>query len=69
MRRTAGVEEKGRRKRGKRSQQANRAEQEKQGGLGPHKEQPTEVGFVCGADASASAGLQCAEHFRTACCI
>ncbi len=68
MRRSAGVEEKGRRKRGKRSRQANRAEQEEQGGPGPHKK-PTEVGFVCGADASASAGLQCAEHFRTACCI
>lgn len=68
MRRTAGVEEKGRRKRGKRSQQANRAEQEEQGGPGPHREH-TEVGFVCGADANASAGLQCAENFRTASCI
>uniref|UniRef100_A0A8C2A6G3 Ankyrin 3 n=1 Tax=Cyprinus carpio TaxID=7962 RepID=A0A8C2A6G3_CYPCA len=63
-----GVEEKGRRKRGKRSQQANRAEQEEQGGPGPHREH-TEVGFVCGADANASAGLQCAENFRTASCI
>uniref|UniRef100_A0A8C2A652 Ankyrin 3 n=1 Tax=Cyprinus carpio TaxID=7962 RepID=A0A8C2A652_CYPCA len=68
VRRTAGVEEKGRRKRGKRSQQANRAEQEEQGGPGPHREH-TEVGFVCGADANASAGLQCAENFRTASCI
>ncbi|XP_016296452.1 ankyrin-3-like isoform X8 [Sinocyclocheilus anshuiensis] len=38
VRRTAGVEEKGRRKRGKRSRQANRAEQEEQGGPGPHRE-------------------------------
>uniref|UniRef100_A0A8C1FH91 Ankyrin 3 n=1 Tax=Cyprinus carpio carpio TaxID=630221 RepID=A0A8C1FH91_CYPCA len=43
VRRTAGVEEKGRRKRGKRSQQANRAEQEEQGGPGPHREH-TEAG-------------------------
>uniref|UniRef100_A0A8C2D4H4 Ankyrin 3 n=1 Tax=Cyprinus carpio TaxID=7962 RepID=A0A8C2D4H4_CYPCA len=56
------------RKRGKRSQQANRAEQEEQGGPGPHREH-TEVGFVCSADANASAGLQCAENFRTASCI
>ncbi|XP_058648959.1 ankyrin-3 isoform X3 [Onychostoma macrolepis] len=38
VRRTAGVEEKGRRKRGKRSRQANRAEQEEQGGPEPHRE-------------------------------
>ncbi|XP_026132969.1 ankyrin-3-like isoform X26 [Carassius auratus] len=38
VRRTAGVEEKGRRKRGKRSRQASRAEQEEQGGPGPHRE-------------------------------
>ncbi|XP_016142837.1 ankyrin-3-like, partial [Sinocyclocheilus grahami] len=35
VRRTAGVEDKGRRKRGKRSRQANRAEQEEEGGPGP----------------------------------
>lgn len=58
---TAAVEEKGRRKRGKRSQQASRAEQEEEGGPGPHRVH-TEVGFVCSADAKASAGLQCAKH-------
>lgn len=52
MRRTAGVEDKGRRKRGKHTRQANRAEQEEEGGPGPLREH-TEVGFVCGADASA----------------
>ncbi|XP_077062190.1 ankyrin 3b isoform X39 [Siphateles boraxobius] len=35
--RTAAVEEKGRRKRGKRSRQASRAEQEEEGGPGPHR--------------------------------
>uniref|UniRef100_A0A8C2DUN4 Ankyrin 3 n=1 Tax=Cyprinus carpio TaxID=7962 RepID=A0A8C2DUN4_CYPCA len=52
VRRTAGVEDKGRRKRGKHTRQANRAEQEEEGGPGPLREH-TEVGFVCGADASA----------------
>ncbi|XP_026078839.1 ankyrin-3-like isoform X34 [Carassius auratus] len=54
VRRTAYVEDKGRRKRGKHTRQANRAEQEEEGGPGPLREH-TEVGFVCGADASASA--------------
>ncbi|XP_056101858.1 ankyrin-3 isoform X8 [Rhinichthys klamathensis goyatoka] len=35
--RTAAFEEKGRRKRGKRSRQASRAEQEEEGGPGPHR--------------------------------
>ncbi|XP_016392303.1 ankyrin-3-like isoform X8 [Sinocyclocheilus rhinocerous] len=43
VRRTAGVEDKGRRKRGKRSRQANRAEQEEEGGPGPLREH-TEAG-------------------------
>ncbi|XP_048025989.1 ankyrin-3-like isoform X4 [Megalobrama amblycephala] len=43
VRRTAGVEEKGRRKRGKRSRQASRAEQEEEGGPRPHREH-TEAG-------------------------
>lgn len=61
MRRIAGVEEKGRRKRGKRSRQASRAEQEEEGGPRPHREH-TEVGLVCSADADASAGLQCSKR-------
>lgn len=61
MHRTAAVEEKSRRKRGKRSRQASRAEQEEEGGPGPHRVH-TEVGFVCSADANASAGLQCAKR-------
>ncbi|XP_073683780.1 ankyrin-1 isoform X9 [Garra rufa] len=43
VRRTAGVEDKGRRKRGKRSRQANRAEQEEEVGPGPRREH-TEAG-------------------------
>lgn len=61
VRRTAGVEEKGRRKRGKRSRQASRAEQEEEMGPRPHREH-TEVGLVCSADANASAGLQCSKR-------
>lgn len=51
MRRSAGVEEKGKRKRGKRSRQASRAELEEESGPGPHREH-TEVGLVCSAHAS-----------------
>ncbi|XP_042623178.1 ankyrin-3-like isoform X10 [Cyprinus carpio] len=43
VRRTAGVEDKGRRKRGKHTRQANRAEQEEEGGPGPLREH-TEAG-------------------------
>lgn len=51
MRRSAGVEEKGKRKRGKRSRQASRAELEEESGPGPHREH-TEVGVVCSDHAS-----------------
>nr|XP_021335914.1 ankyrin-3 isoform X16 [Danio rerio] len=43
VRRSAGVEEKGKRKRGKRSRQASRAELEEESGPGPHREH-TEAG-------------------------
>lgn len=49
MRRTAAVEEKGKRKRGKRSRQAGRAGQEEEGGR-----EHTEVGLVCCDDARVS---------------
>lgn len=58
MCRTAAVEEKGRRKRGKRSRQAGRpGQEEEEGGPGPRREY-TEVGLVCRDDARVSVNLR-----------
>ncbi|KTG00873.1 hypothetical protein cypCar_00023882 [Cyprinus carpio] len=46
VRRTAGVEDKGRRKRGKHTRQANRAEQEEEGGPGPLREHTEHLSCV-----------------------